>query len=68
MAVLGGVVAADLAGRLGIVPVVATGEKFLGEKVVAEKSETVDGTTYATRISLNVSGAAGAMPKRRNFH
>jgi hypothetical protein len=55
MAVLDGIVASELAGRLGVVPVVATPEKFLGEKVVTEESETVDGTTYATRISLNVS-------------
>jgi hypothetical protein len=55
MAVLDGVATQDLAGELGIVPVVSTGEKVLGEKVVAEKSETADGVTYATRISLNVS-------------
>jgi hypothetical protein len=55
MAVLDGVVASELAERLGVVPVVATPEKFLGEKIVAETSETVDGTTYATRVSVNVS-------------
>jgi hypothetical protein len=55
MAVLDGIAAPELAGELGIVPVVATPEKFLGDKVVVEKSETAEGVTYATRISLNVS-------------
>ncbi len=55
MALLDGLAAPDLAKELGIEPVVATPEKFLGEKVVIEKSETADGTTYSTRISLNVS-------------
>lgn len=55
MAVLEGVAAADLAGELGIVPMISTPEKFLGEKVIHESSEDSGGITYLTRISLNVS-------------
>jgi hypothetical protein len=55
MAVLEGIDAADLARQLGVVPVVATPEKFLGEKVIQETAEDSGGTTYLTRISLNVS-------------
>jgi hypothetical protein len=55
MAVLDGVAAPELAGRLGIVPVVSTSGKFLGEKVVHEASEDSGGVTYVTRITLNVS-------------
>ena len=55
MAVLEGVAAPDLAVRLGIVPLVSTPDKFLGEKVVHEASEDSGGITYVTRIALNVS-------------
>ncbi len=55
MAVLSGVSAPELATQLGIVPLIATQDKFLGEKVLVDKSETVDGTTYETRTSLNIS-------------
>lgn len=55
MAVLDGIAAADLAKRLGIEPMISTPQKFLGEKVVSEKTETSEGVTFATRISLNVS-------------
>lgn len=55
MAVLDGVAASDLAKKLGIEPMLATTQKFLGEKVVSEKTETAESITLATRISLNVS-------------
>ncbi|WP_244480486.1 hypothetical protein [Mesorhizobium sp. Root554] len=55
MAVLDGVSAPELATERGIVPLIATRDKFLGEKVLVDDSEIVDGITYATRISLNVS-------------
>jgi len=54
MAVLEGVAAPDIAGRLGIVPLLSTPQKFLGEKVIGESSENGDGATCVTRISLNV--------------
>lgn len=55
MAVLDGITAPDLAKKLGIEPMISTPQKFLGEKVVSERSETSEGITFATRISLNVS-------------
>lgn len=55
MAVLDGTTPAELAKRLGIEPMMSTPQKFLGEKVVSEKTETSEGVTFATRISLNVS-------------
>ncbi|MBB6465915.1 hypothetical protein HNQ96_001773 [Aminobacter lissarensis] len=55
MAVLDGLSAPDLAKKLGIAPMLATPQKFLGEKVVSEKTETSESVTLATRISLNVS-------------
>lgn len=55
MAVLEGVTAIDLAKELGIKPMISTPQKFLGEKVVLEETETSEGVTLATRISLNVS-------------
>lgn len=55
LAVLEGVAPATLAAELGITPTIATSEKFLGEKVVFEASETSEGTRFTTRIALNVS-------------
>ncbi|MFE0017219.1 hypothetical protein ACFWXH_20385 [Mesorhizobium sp. NPDC059054] len=55
MAVLEGVTATDLARKLGIEPMISTEQKFLGEKVILEKTETSEGVTLATRVSLNVS-------------
>lgn len=55
MAVLEGVRPAALAAELGITASVDTPEKFLGEKVIVESSETSEGTRFDTRITLNVS-------------
>lgn len=55
MAVLDGTTAPELAKKLGIEPMISTEQKFLGEKVVLEKTETSEGVTFATSISLNVS-------------
>lgn len=55
MAVLDGVSAPGLARKLGIAPEISTPGKFLGEKMVVESSEEADGTTFSTRIALNVS-------------
>jgi hypothetical protein len=55
MAVLDGVTPEELAAELGIAPTVSTPGKFLGEKVVFEKSEEADGIRFQTRITLNVS-------------
>lgn len=55
MAVLDGTAAPELASKLGVEPIISTPQKFLGERVVSEKSETSEGMTFATRISLNVS-------------
>lgn len=55
MAVLDGAVSRDVAKELGIVPMVDSGEKFLGEKVVLEESEQSGESTFVTRVSLNVS-------------
>lgn len=55
MAVLDGVTVSELAKKLGIEPTLSTSQKFLGEKVVSEKTETAESVTLATRISLNVS-------------
>lgn len=55
MAVLDGVAAADVAKKLGIQPLISSPQKFLGEKVVSDKTESAEGVTFATRISLNVS-------------
>jgi hypothetical protein len=53
--VLDGVPPQELADKLGVAAVVASPEKFLGEKVVVEKSEEDGGITLKTRIALNVS-------------
>lgn len=55
MAVLDGVAPETLAAELGVTPMIATAQKFLGEKVVLEKSETSEGLRFDTRIALNVS-------------
>lgn len=55
MAVLDDTTAPDLAKKLGVEPMISTPQKFLGEKVIFEKSEASEGMTFATRISLNVS-------------
>lgn len=55
MAVLDGVTAPELAQKLGIQPTIANPQKFLGEKVVSDKTESSEGVTFVTRISLNVS-------------
>jgi hypothetical protein len=55
MAVLDGVAPAALAAVLGIKPIVASPEKFLGEKVIVEKREDDGGMVFVTRVSLNVS-------------
>ncbi|MBO9707805.1 MAG: hypothetical protein J7521_06310 [Caulobacter sp.] len=44
-----------LAKALGVIPVVDAPGKFLGEVVVSETSETSEGSTLKTRVSLNVS-------------
>ena len=55
MMVLDGVPPQELADKLGVAAVVASSEKFLGEKVIVEKSEEDGGITLKTRIALNVS-------------
>ncbi len=55
MAVLESVAPEALAAELGVTPTIATEHKFLGEKVVLEKSETSEGIRFDTRIALNVS-------------
>ncbi|PLP56908.1 hypothetical protein CYK37_23760 [Mesorhizobium loti] len=55
MAVLDGTAATDLAKKIGVEPMISNPQKFLGEKVVSENTETSEGVTLATRISLNVS-------------
>lgn len=55
MAVLDDVRPEVLAAELGVMPTIATPQKFLGEKVVMEKSETSEGMRFDTRITLNVS-------------
>lgn len=44
-----------LARQLRISPAIDAPGKYLGERVIAEKSEKIDDTTIATRITLNVS-------------
>jgi hypothetical protein len=44
-----------LAKALKIEPVIDVPAKFMGERVIAEKTETADGLTTQTRITLNVS-------------
>ncbi len=55
MMVLDDVPPQDLAAKLSVTPVVASPEKFLGEKVIVEKIEEDAGITLKTRIALNVS-------------
>ena len=55
LGVFDGVTPAEIAAPLGVVALVDTPEKFLGEKVVLEESEEVDGLRYETRVTLNVS-------------
>lgn len=55
MAVMDGVAATDLAKKLGIEPLISNDQKFLGEKVVLDKTETSEGVKFTTHISLNVS-------------
>jgi hypothetical protein len=55
MAVLDDIAPAALAVELDIAPIVASPEKFLGERVIADKRETEGGTVFVTRVSLNVS-------------
>lgn len=44
-----------LAKELKIEPAIDVPAKFMGERVIAEKTETADGLTTQTRITLNVS-------------
>jgi hypothetical protein len=44
-----------LAQQLKIEPAIDVPAKFMGERVIAEKTETADGLTTQTRITLNVS-------------
>jgi hypothetical protein len=55
MAVLDGISAPDMARKLEITPEISTAEKFLGEKVVVDKTEEDAGMRFQTRISVNVS-------------
>ncbi len=55
LAFLNGEDARKLAAELGVVAVVDTPEKFLGEKVLSEIAEEQDGLRTRTRIALNVS-------------
>lgn len=44
-----------LAKQLKIEPAIDVPAKFMGERVIAEKTETADGLSTQTRITLNVS-------------
>jgi len=55
MVVLDDVAPQELAGALGITPVISAPDKFMGEKVIVETSEEDAGVTFKTRIALNVS-------------
>lgn len=55
MAVLDGISPQEMAQKLEITPEISTPEKFLGEKVIVDKTEEDDGMRFQTRISLNVS-------------
>lgn len=44
-----------LAAQLRIEPAIDVPAKFMGERVIAEKTESADGLTTQTRITLNVS-------------
>ncbi|QKC81027.1 hypothetical protein [Mesorhizobium sp. NZP2077] len=55
MAVLDGIAAPELARQLGVPATVSSPDKFLGEKVMAERTEDSGGVTFATRIALSVS-------------
>lgn len=55
MAVLDTPDAGAVASKLGIVPAYATKTKFLGEKIITDTTESADGMTWKTKISLNVS-------------
>lgn len=55
MAVLDGIDAPDLAKELKVTTIISTPEKFLGEKVVVKDTESADGLTLSTNITLNVS-------------
>ena len=63
MAVLDGIDAPDLAKELGVIAVMSTPEKFLGEKVVVETTEKTDGLALSTKITLNVS-TVGSHPAK----
>ena len=55
MAMLEGVDPAALASELGVAPAASSPDKFLGEKMIAEKHEEEGGTLFHSRITLNVS-------------
>ena len=55
MAVLDNVSPQGLADKLGISPMTASPDKFLGEKAIVEESGEEAGITLKTRIALNVS-------------
>ncbi|WP_274627277.1 hypothetical protein [Arvimicrobium flavum] len=55
LAVLKDVAPRELAGTLGVDPMIDTPEKFLGQKILEEKTEDVGGTTIETTVVLNVS-------------
>lgn len=55
LALLSGISPRELADRLGVTPVVDTPEKFLGEKVLLQRTEEAGGVATETTVSLNVS-------------
>lgn len=55
VALLDGKDASSLAGKLEVDPLVDTSDKFMGQRVISEKTEVHEALKLTTRISLNVS-------------